>query len=344
MEKLKVAVIGAGKIAERLHLPGYKETANAEVIAICDIKKEKAERLAKMFNIPAVYTDYEKMIKESGADAISVCTPNYLHEPMAVFAANNKKHVLVEKPMSITIPAMKAMIAAAKKNRVLLMVEQSQRFDPAHQALKEILDSGALGNFVSVRGKIGHAGPENWSDDSPWFFDKKLSGGGVSVDVGIHILDLIRYITGRDVKDVAATMANLVKKQYNLEDSGEAVINFTDGTMGVFSTSWCTNPYEQTVTVYGDKGRATVWHGGTEGGKRLSGYYVDLKNPYGGNTEIKAKIPELPKTGKPIQHFADCCQGKQECISDGTSGMKSMAVMLAAFKSAKSKKFEKVGV
>ena len=192
MEKLKVAVIGAGKIAERLHLPGYKETANAEVIAICDIKKEKAERLAKMFNIPAVYTDYEKMIKESGADAISVCTPNYLHEPMAVFAANNKKHVLVEKPMSITIPAMKAMIAAAKKNRVLLMVEQSQRFDPAHQALKEILDSGALGNFVSVRGKIGHAGPENWSDDSPWFFDKKLSGGGVSVDVGIHILDLIR--------------------------------------------------------------------------------------------------------------------------------------------------------
>jgi UDP-N-acetylglucosamine 3-dehydrogenase len=344
MAKVRIGIIGAGKIAERLHLPGYKEVAEAEVVAICDLKKNKADRLAEMFKIPAVYTDYKKMIQEAGIDAVSVCTPNYLHAEMTIFAANNKKQVLVEKPMSISLAAMKAMIASAKKNNVLLMVEQSQRFDAAHQALKEILESGVLGQFVSVRGKIGHAGPENWSDDSPWFFDKKLSGGGVSVDVGIHILDLIRFITGRDVKNVAATMANLVKKQYDLEDSVEAVVNFTDGTMGVFSTSWCTNPYEQTVTVYGNKGRATVWHGGTEGGKRLSGYYVDLANPYGGNIEIKTTIPEKPKTGSPVQHFVDCCQGKTKCISDGTSGMKSMAVMLAAFKSAKSKKFENVGV
>ena len=344
MKKVRIGIIGAGKIAERLHLPGYRDVAEAEVVAICDVKKNKADRLAGMFKIPAVYTDYKKMIKEAGIDAVSVCTPNYLHAEMAIFAANNKKKVLVEKPMSISIPAMKAMIAAAKKNKVLLMVEQSQRFDAAHQALKEILDSGVLGKFVSVRGKIGHSGPEYWSDDSPWFFDKKLSGGGVSVDVGIHILDLIRYVTGRDVKSVAATMANLVKKQYKLEDSVEAVINFKDGTMGVFSTSWCTNPYEQTITVYGNKGRATVWHGGTEGGKRFSGWYVDVKKPYSGNNEIKLTIPEKPKTGGPIQHFVNCCQGKAKCISDGTSGMKSMAVMLAAFKSAKSKKFEKIAV
>jgi len=342
MKKVRIGIIGAGKIAERLHLPGYREVVEAEVVAICDLQKDKADRLAGMFNIPAVYTDYKKMIKEAGIDAVSVCTPNYLHAEMSIFASNNKKNVLVEKPMSISILAMKKMIAAAKKNKVLLMVEQSQRFDAAHQALKEIVDSGVLGKFISVRGKIGHAGPENWSDNSPWFFEKKLSGGGVSVDVGIHILDLIRYITGRDVKSVAATMSNLVKKQYKLEDSVEAVLNFKDGTMGVFSTSWCTNPYEQTVTVYGHKGRATVFHGGTEGGKRLSAWTVDLKNPYGGNTEVKVAIPEKAKTGGPIQHFVNCCNGTATCISDGTSGMKSMAVMLAAFKSAKTKKFEKI--
>lgn len=344
MKRVRIGIIGAGKIAERLHLPGYKGVVDAEVVAICDIKKNKAERLAGMFNIPEVYTDYKRMIDDAGIDAVSVCTPNYLHEEMTIYAAKNKKHVLVEKPMSITVPAMKAMVAAAKKAKVVLMVEQSQRFDAAHQALKEVVESGVLGKFVSVRGKVGHAGPEYWSDDSPWFFDKKLSGGGVSVDVGIHILDLIRFVTGRDVKSVAATMANLVKKQYKLEDSVEAVINFNDGTMGVFSTSWCTNPYEQTVTVYGSKGRATVWHGGTEGGKRFSGWFVDVKKPHSGQTEVKIAIPDKPKTGGPTQHFVNCCLGKAKCISDGTSGMKSMAVILAAFKSAKSKKFEKVAV
>jgi predicted dehydrogenase len=344
MKKLRIGIIGAGKIAERLHLPGYKDTPLAGVVAICDIKKKKADRLAKMFNIPNVYADYKKMIKEGGVDAVSVCTPNYLHAPMAIFAANNGKHVLVEKPMSISVAAMKSMVKACKKNKVMLMVEQTQRFDPAHQLLKEVVDSGILGKFVSVRGKIGHAGPEAWSDDSPWFFQKKKSGGGVSVDVGIHILDLIRYITGRDIDTVAATMKRLVKMQYNLEDNVCAVINFKDGTMGTFETSWSTNPYEQTVTVYGNKGRATVWHGGTENGIRFKGFTVDLKNPYGGNTELKYKVPAKSKTGGPTKHFVDCCLKKAKCISDGESGMRSMATILAAFKSAKTKKFEKVGV
>jgi UDP-N-acetylglucosamine 3-dehydrogenase len=212
MKKIRIGIIGAGKIAERTHLPQYAASKQAEVVAICDIIKKKADRLAGMYKVPKVYADYKKMIKEAGIDAVSVCTPNYLHAPMTIFAAKNKKHVLCEKPMSITVKDMKAMIKACRDNKVTLMVEQSHRFDPAHEVLHDYIAKGTIGRILNVRGKLGHAGPEYWSTDSPWFFQKQKSGGGVSVDVGIHILDLIRFVVGKDITEVSGQTGTLDKK------------------------------------------------------------------------------------------------------------------------------------
>jgi len=343
MRKIRIGIIGAGKIAERTHLPQYGVLKNVEVVAICDVIKKKAGRLAKMFNVPHVYTDYKKMIKEAGIDAVSVCTPNFLHAPMTIFAAKNKKHVLVEKPMALSIREMKAMTAACKKNRVTLMVEQSHRFDPGHEVLRDIVKSNVLGRIVTVRGKIGHSGPEFWSTDSPWFFDKKKSGGGVSVDVGIHILDLIRFITGKDVERVAAKIANLVKKKIKLEDNVEATLKFKDGTIGVFETSWSTSPYEVVVQVYGEKGKAIVQQANADP-QRVRAWVVDPKNPYSTVRELKYKVPKQSRNKSPIAYFIKCVRTGQKPLIDGVEGMKSMAVILAALKSAKSGRFEKVNV
>lgn len=343
MAKIRVAVIGAGKIAERLHLPQYKELKNVEVAAICDIIKPKADALAKQFGIPAVYTDYKKMIKEAGIGAVSVCTPNYLHAPMSIFAAKNKKHVLVEKPMGISVKEMKAMIKAAKDNKVQLMVEQTHRFDPAHEVLKDVVDSGIIGKVVSVRGKLGHSGPEFWSDNSPWFFDEKKSGGGVTVDVGIHILDVIRFITGKDIKEVTGYMANLVKKKAKLEDNMEAAMKFKDGTLGVCEASWTNSPYEVVVQLYGTKGKAMVNQSNYDP-KRVRVWTVDPKNPYSTVKEIDYKVPEKSRNGGPVAHFIDCAFGKKKCIIDGTEGMKSAAVILATRVSAKTGKPVKLTV
>ncbi len=343
MKKIRAGIIGAGKIAERTHLPQYAELKNAEAVAICDINRKKAVRLAKMFKVPAVYTDYKKMIKAAGIDVVSVCTPNFLHESMTVFAAKNKKHVLVEKPMALSIREMKAMIAACKKNRVTLMVEQSHRFDPGHEVLKDVVESGILGRIVTVRGKLGHSGPEFWSNDSPWFFVKRKSGGGVSVDVGIHILDLIRFITGKDVDKVAARMANLVKKKAKLEDNVEATLKFRDGTIGVFETSWSTSPYEVIVQVYGECGKAMVQQSNADP-QRVRVWTVDPKNPYSTVKEHFYKVPKQSRNKSPIAYFVKCVTTGQKPLIDGVEGMKSMAVILAALKSAKSGKFEKVKV
>ncbi len=343
MKKIKIGIIGAGKIAERLHLPSYKETKKAEVIAICDVIRNKAERLAKMFNIPNIYTDYKQMIKEGGIDAVSICTPNYLHCEMTVFAANNKKHVLVEKPMALSIKEMKKMINVCKKNNVILMVEQTQRFDPAHEVFRDLVQSGVLGKIIAVRGKLGHSGPEFWSDESPWFFDKKKSGGGATMDVGIHILDLIRFITGKDIDSVSSIMSNLVKKKLKLEDNVASVIKFKDGTMGIFETSWTTSPYEVTVQVYGEKGKAIVSQANYDP-QRIRAWKVDPKNPYNTVEEIKVKIPKKSRHINPCVYFVNCILKNQKPFIDGVEGMKSMAVILAAIKSAKTGKFEKVRI
>jgi len=333
MSKVRVGIIGAGKIAERLHCPQYSELKNVEIVAICDIIQEKADRLSEMFKIGKVYNDYKKMIMEAGLDAVSVCLPNYLHAPASIFALNNGKHVLVEKPMAMSVKEMKSMITASKKAKKILMVEQPHRFDPAHEALKDVVDKGILGDIVSVRAKLGHSGPEFWSDDSPWFFDIKKSGGGVTMDVGIHILDAVRFVTGKEIDQVTGFMANLVKKKMKLEDNVEAALKFKDGTIGVYEASWTNSPYEVVIQLYGTKGKAMVNQSNYDP-QRLRVWTVDMKNPYNTVKEIKLPVAEKSRHGGPVAHFVDCLLGKKKCIVDGTEGMKSTAVVIATRQSA----------
>lgn len=122
MKKLKIAIIGAGGIAEYAHLPGYKNMNNVEIVAICDIKPEKAERLAKMYNIPEVYENYKDVLEIPGLEAIDICTPNYLHSIIAVEALEHGLHVFCEKPDAINTEEAEKMQKAAEKSGKVLMV------------------------------------------------------------------------------------------------------------------------------------------------------------------------------------------------------------------------------
>ena len=157
---VRVGVIGCGKIAERASLPNlvnYK--GKVEVKVLCDIDLKRANFIKNKFKLKGVdiVTDWNKMVKRDDIDAVFVDTPNYLHEVMTVGACANKKHVLVEKPIAIFAKAADNMAKAAKKNGVYLMVEQTQRFDPVHQAAKKILESGMLGKIHNIRGRIESA-------------------------------------------------------------------------------------------------------------------------------------------------------------------------------------------
>jgi UDP-N-acetylglucosamine 3-dehydrogenase len=342
---IKVGIIGCGKIAERASLPNlvnYKE--KCQVTCLCDIEKAKAEKLAQQFGLSqaAILTDWKQLVKRSDVDVVFVDTPNYLHEEMTVGAAAYKKHILVEKPITISVKAADNMIKAAQKAGVFIMVEQTQRFDPIHQAAKKVIDSGILGRIHNIRGRIGHAGPEYWSEGKAhWFYDKKKSGGGAMIDIGVHICDLVRWFSGKKVTEVFATIQTLEKK-VPVDDNATVLLRFADGSKGFFECSWTTRPYEVLTYVYGEKGKLTTSVGG-----KLPILVTLAKTGKGNdpNCTLEEKIPEIGSGDgwkNAVHYFIDCVVNGRKPFISGEEGRETIKVILAGYESHKTGTWVKV--
>jgi len=335
---VRVGIVGCGKISERASLPNlvnYKE--KAEVKVLCDIVEDKANDMAKKFEIEGVdiTKDWKKVAERNDIDAIFVNTPNYVHEEIAVGAARAKKHVLVEKPITISHKAAENMINATQEAGVFLMVEQTQRFDPVHQAAKKFIDTGKLGKINMVKGRIGHAGPEYWAGGKEgWFSDKKLSGGGAMIDVGIHILDLLRWLSGKEVAEVSANIKTL-EKPFPVDDNGSVLMRFADGTFGQFEASWTTKPYEVMTWIYGENGKICTSIGSQKP-------IVASMATVGGGKDPNCLLEDIhPQVGSgsgwenAVHYFIDCVLEGRKPFINGEEGAKSMAVILAAYESQK---------
>lgn len=342
---VRVGVIGCGKIAERASLPNlvnYKE--KAEVKVLCDIEEAKANALKKKFELGGVdiVKDWKELVSRKDIDAVFVDTPNYLHEEMVVAAAGRKKHVLVEKPITITVKAAENMIKAAKKSGVYLMVEQTQRFDPVHQAAKKILDSGVLGRIHNIRGRIGHAGPEYWSEGKGhWFYDKKKSGGGAMIDIGVHITDLIRWFADKKIAEVFATIRT-IEKPVKVDDNATVLLKFEDGSKGEIECSWTTRPYEVLTYTYGSKGKMITSIGAQTPVKVTvanTGKGADPNNPL---EEIYPEIGTGTGWENAVHYFIDCVIEKKRPFVSGEEGRETIRIINAAYESNESGKWVKV--
>lgn len=239
MNKIKVAVFGCGAIAQRRHIPEYAENQHVELVAFADPNLERAQEMVELYGGKA-YASYEEILANEEIDAVSVCTPNYLHAPMTIAAANAGKHVLVEKPMACSIEEAEQMIEAAQKNNVYLMVGHNQRLMPPHVKAKEILDSGKLGKVLTFRTSFGHPGPEGWSVDGAdsWFFRKEEAIMGAMGDLGVHKSDFIRYLLNDEVADVASFIGTLHKEGTEVDDNATCLLRMKSGAIGTLVASW----------------------------------------------------------------------------------------------------------
>ena len=247
-QPLRVAVIGTGKIAELGHLPGYVQ-AGAQIVALCNNVADSLNRLAETYAVTRRYENWQQMLADGGFDAVSICTPPVLHREMAIAALEQGYHVLVEKPMAVSLSECDEMIAAADRSDRLLMIAHNQRFRTQHVIAKQILDSGRLGQVRRVQAVFAHGGPENWSPTGQWYFDTALSGFGVTLDLGYHKIDLLRWLLGQEVKGVQALMATF-EKPTTLDDSAALLIQFDGGTLGTVQVSWAHHPdVQDSVTI-----------------------------------------------------------------------------------------------
>lgn len=344
---VKLGVIGCGAIAQKRHIPEAANHPDVQVVALCDIKEDRAASVAAQYGNPAVFKDYRKMLEWAGLDAVIVCTPNKYHAIQSIDALNAKKHVLVEKPMAATRDEAKNMIAAAKKAKKMLMVGQNQRLMPPHVKAKEILDSGRLGKVLTFQTTFKHPGPDSWSVDGAksWFFKKPEAIMGVCGDLGVHKADLMRYLLGQEFAEVTGFVATLDKKDptthkpISVDDNAFISMKTRSGVLGTMTISWTNyGSFEDNSTyLYCEKGAMLVGADPTYG---VIVNFRDGSREYHKLGAVSTNTKQV-KSGIMDMYVESILSGKQPLI-DGMEGYKSLEVILAAMESAASGKAVKV--
>ncbi len=323
-EQLRVAVIGTGAIAQRLHIPSYQKDENATVVAVCDVEERKAAEVAKQYGIDEYYTDYVELLESGTVDAVSVCLPNHLHKDIVCDALAHDVNVLCEKPISTSITEADAMVAAADESEAILMIDQTERFNPVYEKTKEILEKGIVGRVHNVRSRFSHPGPEGWSPRSTWFTDADASGGGALIDIGIHNADLVNYLFG-DVEELMG-YSDTLSMDTEVEDTAVAVLQFADGKLGTFETAWRTDPESIEMQIVGEEGVI----------------YVDKVAPklevrFGDDSgTLDVPVPEASKYGGPIAHFVECARNGTEPTVTARDGRKALEVVMGVYRSSES--------
>ncbi len=266
---LRAGIIGAGEIGQKGHFPGF-QTAGVEVVAVCDANKQRAEEVAGRLKIARAYDDYNALLKDKDIDIVSVGLPNALHAPVSIAALKAGKHVLCEKPMTISVADAKRMIAASKRAGKLLSINQHMRFDATAQAMRAIAQTGALGKVYFAESKwIRQQGIPGYGG---WFTNKDLAGAGALMDIGVHLLDLILFVL--DFPKVVAVKGLLTghlgkqaiglggwgidrktEGRFDVDDTAVATLTLKGGAQIHLRVTWAAmGPAEDRVTIYGSSG------------------------------------------------------------------------------------------
>lgn len=336
---LKVGIIGAGSIARQRHAYEYSQNPDVDLVGICDFSKERAASLAQLYG-GKVYDSDKELIADPGIDAVSVCAANKYHAELTIAALNSGKHVLCEKPMAVTLQGCEEMVAAAKANNKHLLIGQNQRLAPAHVQARTMLEAGEMGRVISFQSTFGHRGPEMWSADKSadtWFFKKDTAAFGSMADLGIHKIDLVRYLIGGRVKSVFSTLATLDKKfpdgtPIEVDDNSVEILTFENGTLGTVTTSWTYYGEECNATMlYCEKGILKLYHDPK--------YALDIV--YADGTRSRCEVDrmqtneddQMAKSGV-IDMFVDAVLHGKATPLDGKDILESMRVVFACLDSA----------
>ncbi|WP_417899028.1 Gfo/Idh/MocA family oxidoreductase [Bacillus haimaensis] len=336
MKKLRVGVVGCGSIAKYRHLPEYHANQNVEIVALCDIVKDRAEHASEQYG-GKVYTDYKEMIDREELDIVSVCTPNYLHAPVSIYASKAGVNVLCEKPMATSKEEADEMIAAAKESGKKLMIAHNQRFVPSHQKARQLIESGEVGKIYSFRTAFGHPGPEGWSVDGKdsWFFRKEEAFIGAMGDLGVHKSDLMRYLLGEEIVEVGAFIETSAKQNTDVDDTAVCALKTENGIVGTLAASWSYKREDNSTIIYAEKAVLRLEDDPT----------YSLIVQYATGETVRYELGRIQsnesggQTGSQvIDHFVASIIEDTEVLVDGNEGKNSLMVILGALESNETKK------
>lgn len=327
-----VGVVGAG-FAGRSHVELFKQAKNVQLIAICDVDRERGKAISQEFDIPNIFTNYRKILEMTKLDAVSVAVPNVFHCPVTVAALQAGKHVLCEKPLATNAQSAAQMVEAAKKSGKVLSMMLQFRHSPASQLLKRQVEKGMLGKVYYAKASMlrSNAIPRGW------FHVKKLSGGGPLFDLAPHILDVTWWFMGcpKPVSAFGATYSEFGPRGQGLgtwgvgyeegspdvEDLATGVVRFEGGQTIQIEVSWA---------LHQKSGTQQVSLFGTEAGASL---FPELQIFKQGKDE-SLSLPELPAAINPVETFLSSIRTGKPPVAPGSDGLQVMRMLDAIYKSA----------
>ena len=345
MKKVRIGLVGAGNIA-KTHLAAYAKIETVEIVSICDIDPQNLEETAKQFGIEKTYLSETEMLKSEQLDAVDVCVWNCNHASCSIEALNAGLHVLCEKPMATNAAEAESMLFAAKKNQKLLMIGFVMRFGDEAKIAMDFIDKDYLGDIYYSKATYlrRHGAPGGW------FVNKELSAGGPVIDLGVHVIDLTRYLMGKPKPvSVFASTADHLKNRpglktdvawkptsasdkdiYNVEDFGVALIKYEGGKTTLLETSYSLNG--EAVT------KKELF--GTRGGLNLNGNETKLYTEVNGFLADVNLDTEHYKYGgdmfeNEMRHFADCILNGTPCLAPAEDGIMIMKILDAIYESAR---------
>ncbi len=234
MKKVRWGVIGAGGIADRRTLPGMMLSEEAELIAVMEINDELAENLRVKYGAKRAYTDHKALLADPEVDVVYIASPVNCHKEQAIDAARAKKDILLEKPICLDIADAQEVLRVCEEEGVKIATGFLMRFHAINAKIRELVQSGAIGQVVSCRAQF-----TCWYPDIPgaWRQVKALSGGGALMDLGVHCIDLLQYIVGSKAKRVAS-FSRTNTFNYEVEDQASLMMELENGAFAYVESNF----------------------------------------------------------------------------------------------------------
>lgn len=333
-KKVHVGLVGTGFVGD-IHAMTFKNwVKDVELIAVAS--PHNAEHFAKEQGIVGAYKDYREMLKDPEIDVIDIGIPNDLHCQVVLDAAKAGKHIIIEKPLCLTLEEADQMIEACHKAGVLLMYAEELLFAPKYVRVKTLIEEGAIGEPFLAKQSEEHPGPH-----TGWFWDVNRSGGGVLLDMGCHSIEYTRWLLDKPkVKSVTAVLGTFVHQDITQgEDHSYTIIEYEGNKISMLENSWAKGGgVDDRCEVYGKKGhtRADLLRGSSllTFSEEGYGYAVEKSGITRGYTFTM--FEEIWNYGFPqeMQHFINCVLGKETCMETGEDGREVLKIIYAAYQSA----------
>ena len=314
---LKMGVIGAGIVCER-HIIAAEGMDSVKPCAVADIVLEKAQSMAEKHGMRA-YASYEEMLEKEKLDFVVINLPHGLHREAAVYAAERKLHVFLEKPFANTTADCDAVVEAAEKNGVVLNIGHVQRYFWHNRKAKELIAAGEIGKLVmmtELRNTV------YFTDKRPkWFLNRKMAGGGIFMNYGAHSLDELKWFTDSHIKSISGKAA-ASDERFEVDGNAQVFVEMEDGTTAMFAFCGYQAPgMENAVYLYGTKGEIKI-----AGGK------VFLSKMGGGFTEIAPEDPSDDAFVRQFHTFIHAVETGGATPTDGAYGKEIIAAIESVYR------------